>query len=459
MILLIGNKVNAQTQLWGTTQAGGTGDNGLLYTISNGYTYAVAHEFTGAADGKQPTGSLCYANNGFIYGTTYNGGTTNNGVCFKINPSTLTFTKIYDFTANTGINPQYGLIKGNDGNLYGTCLNGGTTGNGVLFKIDPLTDTYSVLYHFNLTSGTGPIICQWVNNKLYGTTYYQGLHGLGTIFSYDLLTSAFVILHNNDSITGGGGGSILQVNGGKLIGTAGNLLTGPNGLGTLYSYDLTTNVRSVLFNFDTLQGIIPSIKFIEGNDGKIYGTTTYGGANNGPVPFYGDGVIYSFDLTNNTYQLLYNLDFNISGANCQGGMMQATNGLLYATAYHGGSALNGNIYSFDIISNAFTIIEDFTINMGKHPSSQLLEVPIITALAKNINGDLLKIWPNPAQDVIIIDNTDKANKVICIDILGREIDQIQLAGFCKTKVDVSAYPNVFFVKNNQGQMLKVIKGN
>jgi uncharacterized repeat protein (TIGR03803 family) len=67
---------------------------------------------------------------GNLYGTTLNGGTTGNGTIFKVD-ATGQETVLYSFTGGTdGANPQAGLIMDSVGNLYGTTTGGGQSGGG-----------------------------------------------------------------------------------------------------------------------------------------------------------------------------------------------------------------------------------------------------------------------------------------------------------------------------------------
>jgi hypothetical protein len=62
------------------------------------------------------------------------------GTLFKITPSGK-FTLLFTFKADShgnylnGNNPASGLVEGNDGFIYGTSFEGGNTDNGVLFRI------------------------------------------------------------------------------------------------------------------------------------------------------------------------------------------------------------------------------------------------------------------------------------------------------------------------------------
>jgi hypothetical protein len=56
---------------------------GTIYRVGGG-KYSVLYRFTGAADGWNPTGGLTADAAGNLYGTASNGGSGGNGVVFKI---------------------------------------------------------------------------------------------------------------------------------------------------------------------------------------------------------------------------------------------------------------------------------------------------------------------------------------------------------------------------------------
>ena len=101
-------------------------------------------------DGANPFAGLFQASDGNFYGTTYNGGATNEGTVFKITPSG-TLVWVYSFCSQPnctdGALPVGGLIQYSDGNLYGTAGYGGANNRGTVFKITP-SGTLTTLYSF-----------------------------------------------------------------------------------------------------------------------------------------------------------------------------------------------------------------------------------------------------------------------------------------------------------------------
>ncbi len=75
----------------------------------------------------------CSGRTGTIYGTTASGGVLNKGTIFRI-ATEGTFTVLHSFgdlaVTHDGANPQAALVLTDDGYLYGTTQNGGSAGQG-----------------------------------------------------------------------------------------------------------------------------------------------------------------------------------------------------------------------------------------------------------------------------------------------------------------------------------------
>jgi uncharacterized repeat protein (TIGR03803 family) len=97
---------------------------------------------------------LVEGSDGNFYGTTYAGGTNHDGTVFKITPQGL-LTTLWQFCSVQdqfgdcldGSSPYAGLVKGSDGNFYGTTQDGGTNDWGTVYKITP-QGTLTTLHDF-----------------------------------------------------------------------------------------------------------------------------------------------------------------------------------------------------------------------------------------------------------------------------------------------------------------------
>ena len=186
--------------IYGTTYNGGSGacslGCGTVYklTPSNGsWTESILYSFLASGgDGQHPWGGVTFDASGNLYGTTVYGGGSGNGAIYKLTPSGSGWTEtvIYSFTGGTdGANPYAGLIFDKPGNLYGATTTGGSNIGGTAFELSPSGGGwgFNLLYSFTGAGGqfaAGPVANLAFDNtgNLYGTTHGDGPYNYGSVF-------------------------------------------------------------------------------------------------------------------------------------------------------------------------------------------------------------------------------------------------------------------------------------
>lgn len=109
---------------------------------SGTWTAKTLHNFAGGSDGATAMTGLIFDKAGSLYGTTDTGG-YHRGTVFKLTPAsdgTWTETILHRFSASggDGIFPTYGsLVIDAAGHLYGTTPQGGASNNGIVFEVTP----------------------------------------------------------------------------------------------------------------------------------------------------------------------------------------------------------------------------------------------------------------------------------------------------------------------------------
>jgi uncharacterized repeat protein (TIGR03803 family) len=108
------------------------------------YSFGAIQNTNGdALDGANPEAALIQAKDGDFYGTTSDGGTNQFGTLFKTTASGA-FTCLYSFgrlqdsggSPLDGGSPQAALLQGRDGSFYGTTYEGGASNdNGTIFRL------------------------------------------------------------------------------------------------------------------------------------------------------------------------------------------------------------------------------------------------------------------------------------------------------------------------------------
>ena len=265
--------------IYGTTASGGTSGRGTVFKITPSGTETVLYSFP--AGSSDPYTGLIQGSDGNFYGTTGAGGASDDGTVFKITPSgTETVLHAFAKTGSDGQTPYAGLIQGSDGNLYGTTYFGGANGFGAVFKVTP-NGTETVLYSFaGGSDGEHPYagVIQGSDGNFYGTTYQGGTSGNGTVFKLTPSGTETVLY---DFAGGAGDGAnpeagVIQATDGNFYGST--LQGGAGGVGLVFK--LTPNgTETILHTFaGASDGANPPANLVQGSDGNLYGSTGAGGA-------------------------------------------------------------------------------------------------------------------------------------------------------------------------------------
>jgi hypothetical protein len=186
--------------LYGTTVYGGTSGCaggygcGVAFKLAlgnHGWKETVLHQFTGAADGAYPMGSLIFDKAGNLYSTASAGGSAGKGAVFELTPAGKGWNEsvMYTFTGGTdGGNPFATVVFDSQGNLYGTTNSGGNGyQSGVAYKLVQSNHawTETVLHTFSYPrDGQGPAapLIFGPHGFLYGTTQLGGTSNHGAVF-------------------------------------------------------------------------------------------------------------------------------------------------------------------------------------------------------------------------------------------------------------------------------------
>jgi uncharacterized repeat protein (TIGR03803 family) len=271
-------------------------------------TWAATHERVlrafnpNGADGTFSQAGLITDAAGNRYGTTYQGGSYDQGTVFELTPAQgggWTEKVLYSFypSATDGYQPEAGLVFDAAGNLYGTTYQGGTYFEGTAFELTPIQGggwTERVLYNFgNGTDGDQPyagLVFDVVGN-LYGTTFSGGTYGGGTVFELSRSGRGWAeqVPHSFGNGTDGSGpyaGLVLFGASANLYGTTSS--GGTYNSGTVFELTPTQGgswIETMLHNFNGADGSFPYTGMIFDPAGNLYGTTFSGGGtyNSGTV--------------------------------------------------------------------------------------------------------------------------------------------------------------------------------
>jgi uncharacterized repeat protein (TIGR03803 family) len=401
--------------LYGTTSGGGTYKQGTFFKVTPTGKLTILYSFcpqSNCPDGFAPQSTLAVDLVGNFYGVTPGGGAQNQGTIFRVTPKGK-LTTLYSFCAlincADGQIPTGGLVRGIDGNFYGTTKIGGPNkGFGTIFRITP-RGKLTTLHTFTMFQGDGgyptAALIQVPDGVFYGTTMQGGTYGVGTVFKMTprgMVTTlySFCALTNCDD----GGypfAGLVQAADGSFYGTtvAGGVIGAggpcnnypPNGCGTVFKITAAGKVTT-LYSFCALANCAddgdPYGVLVQATDGKFYGTTSGG-------PYTTNyGTI--FDITSGgALTTLHNFDFT-GGAGPFGGFVQATSGIFYGTTYAGGTNGDGTIFSLSVGFHPF--VETL-------PTSGKVGAPILI-LGNNLKGSTAVSFHGTAAKFTVVSNSE-----------------------------------------------------
>jgi uncharacterized repeat protein (TIGR03803 family) len=335
---------DAAGNFYGTTSGAedGESDHGTVFKIAPDGTETVLYRFTGGEDGGYPLAGLVADGAGNLYGTTSEGGRvgclygTGCGSVFKLTPNG-TETVLHNFKGRKdGAYPYAGLVADAAGNLYGTTAGGGKSGSGTIFKIAP-DGKETVLHRFSGADGGNPKGALFIDvaGNLYGTTDVGGTANHGTVFRLSP-DGTETVLYSFKDHTGGSypDSNLIADDAGNLYGTAS--YGGANQAGTVFRL-APDSTYTVLYNFTGgADGAEPDAGLIADGAGSLYGTTKYGGTMN-------VGTVFKLAV-GGSFTVLYSFEGGKDGAWPLAGLIADGGGNLYGTAYGRGKAGMGVVF-------------------------------------------------------------------------------------------------------------------
>jgi uncharacterized repeat protein (TIGR03803 family) len=364
---------------YGVTVQGGANNAGSVIRITPAGVETVLYSFSGGGlvsgseDGAYPEAALIEGSEGVFYGTTYGGGTYEEGTVFQVTSAGIE-SVLHSFSGrglvagvDDGAEPHSALIRGSNGNFYGTTIQGGATGanpvgggSGTVFEINAAGDE-AILYSFTGGVGSSDGLAPYANlllgsdGNFYGTTWMGGAYGLGSVFKVTA-AGAETLLYSfcAGGIQGGcpDGSSpqsaMIQASDGNYYGTTESGGAYPGG-GSIFQ--MTPNGSlSVFHSFSgdgeiagSNDGFYPVAGPIEGSDGNLYGTTNLGGT-------YSRGAVYRISLSGEETVLHSfggadnGLSGNGDGAQPLASLLQGSDGNFYGTTEQGGAHAVGSIF-------------------------------------------------------------------------------------------------------------------
>jgi len=394
--------------LYGVTLYGGSSNVGTLFRLEkDGSAFTVLKHFyryaSSSTNGYSPYGQLVEGTNGFLYGTTSAGGRNLGGTIYRINTDGSGFATLRELASSTGSSPLNGLALASDGLLYGTTFDGGTNNGGVVFRIDQNGSNYMTLT--NVTSGQCPVaaVLETSEGELLGTTQLGGASGDGTIFKLQKNGTAFTVVRNFSSTGDDGESSYASLtlgSDGQFYGTT--RLGSQFGAGAVFTIDPLGRSYQITAALSGAGGANPTAPLIELANGVMAGTSAYGGNSN-------RGTIFATSSTGLTP--LHNFGANSGGYFALAALTKATNGFLYGVTTLGGTNASGTLFRVAPDGSDYTVLKHFASG-GLNPMQPLLQASdgllygttyysYLTGVPNSTNGCIFRIDENGGSFAVL----------------------------------------------------------
>ena len=391
---------NLDGTLYGATTEGGTGGlgaadgNGTVYRLKpDGTGYAVVYRFRGdGEEGRFPAGAIWLSSQGFLFGSTVEGGFYGTGTVYRIRTSGVEYKLLWSPTSgphidgsfefetfSEGIFPAGGILGDGTGWLYSSTLNGVQgDGDGAVFRIREDGTKFQTIRRFGSTLADGlqskSAVIKGPGGALFGTTLVGGNEGAGILYRIGSPTAASpqlstVLQFSPTGVKPDGEQPAFPptvLPDGTLLGVT--PAGGETGNGTIYRQSADGRDYAVVRHFQVgVDGRAPSGPLVDGRDGYFYGVCEAGGANAG-------GTVFLVASDGSNYRTLQN--FSAPDGTAPGGrLLVATNGAIYGVAREGAASVLGSVWRMNRDGSQFKVLRAFRggVADGGKPTAGLIE--------------------------------------------------------------------------------------
>ena len=381
----------------GVCEYGGHGFLGTLYRVdltSGGFKLLTdISALENANEGSAPQGGLASGSDGWLWGTASMNGSHYCGTVFKVDPVTNTLLSVANFTGSDGPHrgryPCATLHHDGNGFLWGTTREGGRTGWGTVFKVNEATGELTTVLDFhsdgnNVRGGTRSELIPDGKGWLWSCTYSTWFHIMGEVYKINTTTGEILAISRFEGDKGprfGRGPGVLANDGlGFMWGAS--MADHQRTRSSLFKIDIQTNKRTTMAHFFDCA---PGSGFQSMGDmhrdanGCLWFTAVIDGGSRRA----GHALVKVNPSTGQVEGRYRQRGFAELGS-----PISDEQGILWGTTPNGGDESRGSIYAFDPRTERFSTVMSFTGN-GSQPRSG--SAPHVSKLVKHTDGNFYAV--------------------------------------------------------------------
>jgi uncharacterized repeat protein (TIGR03803 family) len=328
----------------------------VVYKVTQTGQFSLLYSFAAMGDGSTPYSNLIFDPAGNLYGTTLNDGLNGAGVVFKLSPSGEE-TVLHAFVGPTGGGvvgalPKSGVARDAAGNLYGT-------DSSAIYEIEA-NGNFKNLAVFGCknvgeVSGWSGVTLDSKGN-LYGTTTQQAVVFCGPTYGGVFKLTPSGTLTQLYAFPGASApdfdAPVSPSNPGVAVDSSGNVYGAtPYGGVSGMVYEIGASGAAVIHNFTAAASGTSSNPPKFSSQGGFYGSTMYGGAANA-------GTVYEISAAGNE-KVLYSFTGGEDGSHPNGSVDRDASGNIYGATSDGGASGQGVVYKVST-SGQFTLLHTFS---------------------------------------------------------------------------------------------------
>lgn len=305
-----------------------------------------------------PQAPVVRGTDGRLYGVASSGGPAGAGAVFGVDPDGTDFTVLHTFSRTDGLTPRVAVTEGSDTRLYGVTSQGGSSGQGVLFRVGRDGTGYEVLHTFLSSEGDGWMpegrVLEATDGWLYGTTQCGGAEDVGTIYKVRKDGSDYSVLHAlryTRQESGSPMAGLVESSDGLLYGTSTG--GGKTGRGTVFRLAKDGSGYQVLAHFGDALGAILVGEVTEDPDHWLYGTTVYGGD-------FDQGTVYRVHRDGGVPEILHSFDPLKEEGTLPMTRLVLVGTTLFGTTSQGGVNNKGTAFRIEADGSGFQVLRHFT---------------------------------------------------------------------------------------------------